>query len=63
MKGGSVQNAAHALVQLLAALRDPESGRVAVEGFYDGVVEPTAEDKADMEVGLRPGALEFGVWG
>jgi hypothetical protein len=29
MKGGSVQNAAHALVQLLATLRDPETGRVS----------------------------------
>lgn len=47
--GGSVQNAAHALVHLLASLRDPATGKVSVEGFYVGVVEPTDEDRADME--------------
>jgi hypothetical protein len=49
MKGGSVQNAAHALVQLLSTLRDVKTGRVLVEGFYDAVVDITPEDKADME--------------
>ncbi|GBF98443.1 hypothetical protein Rsub_11088 [Raphidocelis subcapitata] len=51
MKGGSVQNAAHALIQLLATLRDPSTGRVAVSGFYESVVEPDADDRDDMEVG------------
>lgn len=49
MKGGSVQNAAHALVELLATLRDPRTGRVAVRGFYDGVKEPSEADRADMK--------------
>lgn len=48
-RGGSIENAAHALVQLLATLRDPKTKRILVEGFYDGVVEPTDEDRADME--------------
>ncbi|QQZ63828.1 dipeptidase [Paenibacillus sonchi] len=36
--GGGVPNALHALVSLLSSLHD-DKGRVAVEGFYDGVPE------------------------
>ena len=35
--GGAVDNPAMALSQLLAGLRD-RNGRVAIPGFYDGVV-------------------------
>lgn len=42
--GGAVQNSIHALVQLLSTLRD-EEGRIQVEGFYDGVIEPTEEER------------------
>ena len=42
--GGAVQNSIHALVQLLDTLRD-ENGRIQVEGFYDNVIEPTAEER------------------
>ncbi|GMA51538.1 peptidase M20 [Alicyclobacillus contaminans] len=42
--GGGVQNAVHALVQLLASLHDPD-GRVLVEGFYDEVVPLTADER------------------
>lgn len=41
--GGIVINPIHALVELLATLRD-ESGRVAVLGFYDDVVEMSKEE-------------------
>ena len=41
--GGVVFNPNHALVQMLAGLRDSE-GRVTVEGFYDGVVEPEEKE-------------------
>ncbi|KAI8476053.1 MAG: peptidase M20 [Monoraphidium minutum] len=59
--GGSIQNAAHALVQLLATLRDPATGRVAVEGFYDDVIEPTDGDRADMEKYPFDAAKEEGL--
>ncbi|MFD3261343.1 dipeptidase [Paenibacillus lentus] len=38
--GGGVPNALHAMVALLASLHD-DKGRVAVEGFYEGVPELT----------------------
>lgn len=47
MKGGSVQNANHALVKLLASLKD-DNQRITVPGFYDDVAEMTTEDKADV---------------
>ena len=48
--GGSVQNAGRALVQLLSTLHTTnENGtRVAVEGFYDTVKEPSPEDRDDV---------------
>ncbi|MFF2091947.1 dipeptidase [Paenibacillus sp. NPDC058174] len=39
--GGGVPNALHALVELLASLHD-DKGRIAVEGFYEGVPELSA---------------------
>ncbi|GER73465.1 dipeptidase [Weizmannia acidilactici] len=42
--GGGVQNAATALVELLASFHDRD-GKVLVEGFYDKVEELTAEEK------------------
>ena len=35
--GGAVENPANALCRILASLRDPETGRVLVPGFYDAV--------------------------
>src|SRR6185503_4010250 len=43
--GGAVANPLHALSQLIATLHD-ESGRVAVDGFYDRVRELGAEERA-----------------
>jgi acetylornithine deacetylase/succinyl-diaminopimelate desuccinylase-like protein len=45
--GGVVQNPANALVAILAALHD-EDGRVNVRGFYDDVVELTAEERKEL---------------
>lgn len=45
--GGSLDNPAMALCQLLAKLRDP-SGRVAVPGFYDDVVKLTAYERKQL---------------
>lgn len=61
--GGGVPNALHAIVSLLASLHD-DKGRVAVEGFYEGVPELTPaireefakqqfnEDKLKADLGL-----------
>lgn len=45
--GGGVPNSLHALVSLLASLHD-EQGRVAVDGFYEGVHELTADMRAEF---------------
>ena len=42
--GGTIRNPLHALAELIAGLHDGD-GRVAVAGFYDDVVEPTAEQR------------------
>jgi acetylornithine deacetylase/succinyl-diaminopimelate desuccinylase-like protein len=45
--GGVAPNAVLALAQLLATLRDPETGRILVDGFYDDVLPvPEAERQA-----------------
>lgn len=43
--GGGVQNPLHALAELVAGLHD-DQGRVAVAGFYDDVLPPTAQERA-----------------
>jgi acetylornithine deacetylase/succinyl-diaminopimelate desuccinylase-like protein len=43
--GGAVLNPLAELCRLVAALHD-ENRRIAVPGFYDGVVEPTADERA-----------------
>jgi len=42
--GGIAYNPNRALVEMLSKLYD-SNGRVMVDGFYDGVTEPTAEEK------------------
>jgi acetylornithine deacetylase/succinyl-diaminopimelate desuccinylase-like protein len=45
--GGAVPNALFALAQLLTSLKEPDSGRILVEGFYDDVLPiPAAEREA-----------------
>ncbi len=44
--GGWVQNPAHVLGQIIASFHDP-SGRVAIDGFYDGV-EPLTSDEQKL---------------
>lgn len=45
--GGAVQNPLHALAAIVASLRDKD-GKVLVDGFYDGVRELTADEKANI---------------
>ncbi len=47
--GGIVFNPIHALVQILASLRD-EDGNILVPGFYDGIQELSAEQKALLDL-------------
>jgi succinyl-diaminopimelate desuccinylase len=46
--GGTINNPAFALCQLLAQLRD-KNGRITVPGFYDDVRELTARERAIMK--------------
>jgi acetylornithine deacetylase/succinyl-diaminopimelate desuccinylase-like protein len=43
--GGGIANPLHAMAQLIASLHEP-TGRVAVTGFYDRVVELTSAERA-----------------
>ena len=45
--GGTVANPLHALAGILASLHSP-SGRVAVDGFYDGIPELAAERRREL---------------
>ncbi len=45
--GGVIQNPLHAMARLLASMHDAE-GRVAVQGFYEGVQPLTPEERADI---------------
>jgi acetylornithine deacetylase/succinyl-diaminopimelate desuccinylase-like protein len=46
--GGAAANPIHILSGIVAALHD-ETGRVTIPGFYEGVSEPTAGQKADWK--------------
>ena len=48
MAGGAVRNPLGELMDLACALHDPRTGRVKVPGFYDGIVEPTKQERADF---------------
>jgi acetylornithine deacetylase/succinyl-diaminopimelate desuccinylase-like protein len=45
--GGGVANPIHALAQMIAALHDGD-GRVTVPGFYDKVLELSAEERSEI---------------
>ena len=45
--GGAVPNALHVAAEIVAGLHD-EDGRVAVDGYYDGVATPSDEERAAM---------------
>ena len=44
MHGGRAPNPAHGMARLIASLHD-DNGRVAVPGFYDGVLEPSEAER------------------
>ena len=45
LHGGALMNPLEALARILAAVRRPD-GKIAIEGFYDEVVDPTPADRA-----------------
>jgi acetylornithine deacetylase/succinyl-diaminopimelate desuccinylase-like protein len=45
--GGAVANPAMVLAQILAQMKD-KSGRIKIAGFYDDVIELTAEERAEF---------------
>ena len=45
--GGVVPNALHEMAALVASLRDG-AGRITVEGFFDGVADPTEAERAEI---------------
>ncbi len=45
--GGAIQNPLHAIAQLIASLHD-DTGRIAVAGFYDDVLELADDDRAAL---------------
>jgi acetylornithine deacetylase/succinyl-diaminopimelate desuccinylase-like protein len=49
MYGGPAMNPIRGLAQLLSRLHD-ENGRVRIPGFYDGIIEPAAEQLAQWRV-------------
>lgn len=46
--GGGIANPLHALARIIAGLHD-SAGRVTVPGFYDGVREPSAAERQQLE--------------
>jgi acetylornithine deacetylase/succinyl-diaminopimelate desuccinylase-like protein len=46
--GGAVVNPAEALARLIAGLKDVQTGRVLVEGFYDDVRELTGAEREEI---------------
>jgi acetylornithine deacetylase/succinyl-diaminopimelate desuccinylase-like protein len=47
MFGGAVLNPANELARLIAGMRD-ENGRITLPGFYDSVLEMSAEERAEL---------------
>lgn len=72
--GGGAPNPINGLAKMIAALHD-DAGRVAVPGFYDAVLDVTAEERelfkrapfseqalaAELEVGALPGEVGYTV--
>ncbi len=46
--GGTVMNPAEAVAHLLAAMKDPKTGKVRIPGFYDDVKRLSAKEKASL---------------
>lgn len=45
--GGGIRNPAEALARIIAQLKD-DDGRILIDGFYDDVVDPSDDDRAEL---------------
>lgn len=55
--GGIAYNPIHALVEILAAVRDP-SGKITIPNFYDDVLETSEKEKKQLSLTLDPKEYE-----
>ncbi|MDX2246361.1 MAG: dipeptidase [Bacteroidia bacterium] len=46
--GGAIDNPLNVLCEMVASLKDAATGKIAIPGFYDKVVELSAEDRVAM---------------
>ena len=60
--GGAIQNPLHAISELIASFHD-STGKVAVAGFYDDVIDLPAEEREAMKVETWDEAEELGKLG
>jgi len=59
--GGAAGNPIHLLARIIADLKDAD-GRITIPGFYDGVEEPSAQQKRDWaELGLTEAEFLGGI--
>lgn len=61
--GGGVQNPLHALVRLLDGLRDPKTGKIAVDSFYDDVYSLSQAERDDIAQFPVPASEELEAHG
>lgn len=63
MHGGIAFNPNHALIQLLASLRDPATGKVTVPGFYDDVESLPEKERKLLSLSFEEKEYEntFGI--
>lgn len=61
--GGIAFNPIHALVELFASVRDKESGRITIPGFYDDIIELTPKEREaiNFEMNLEEYVKMFGT--
>ncbi|MEY8839788.1 dipeptidase, partial [Cribrihabitans sp. XS_ASV171] len=48
LHGGGINNPLMALSQILASMKDAQTGRITIDGFYDDVLDLTDEDRAEI---------------
>ncbi len=57
--GGIVFNPLHGMVELLATLRDKETGKILIENFYSDVIDPTSEERDSFKINISDSDYEL----
>jgi acetylornithine deacetylase/succinyl-diaminopimelate desuccinylase-like protein len=52
--GGIIWNPNEALIHIIATMKDPKTGRILIDGFYDDVIEPTDDERARLRAVTDP---------